>query len=175
MTNKQTAVADPVTKPPAWRRLTNRLPTPPDVADQNDLLWQELAGYFEWYDRGATRNRLSYQSLKVAVLVTGAAVTVLAASGAPAALSASLAAAIVVLEGAQQLFQFHANWISYRATAETLRGNGFAYAARVSPYEDPATRRSQLAEFLRDITTSENSAWTKTMKDAAPKDGITST
>jgi hypothetical protein len=99
----------------------------------------------------------------VATLVLAAAVTVLAATGAPAPLSASLAAAIVVIEGAQQLFQWHRNWISYRASAETLRTHAFAYAARIAPY-DGEDRAGRLAAKLTELTERENVDWADAMK-----------
>ncbi len=158
----------------AWQHLAGSLPQPADPGEQHDLLWQELDAQFRWYDRAATRSRLTYQTLKVAALVTGAAVTVLAATGAPAALTAALAASIVVLEGVQQVFQFHSNWIAYRATAETLRQHAFLYAAMVDPYADTQSRRDMLAEFMRDVTTKENTNWTSTMRQATPTSAVTS-
>ena len=152
----------------AWQHLADSLPQPADPTEQNDLLWQELDAQFRWYERAATRTRLSYQILKVAAIITGAAVTVLAAISAPAVLTAVLAAGIVVLEGVQQVFQFHSNWVTYRATAETLRQHAFLYVARVDPYADAQTRREKLAEFMRDITTKENTSWTSTMRQATP-------
>ena len=131
-------------------------------------MWLELGRRFAWYDSAASASRWCYQLMKIAALATGAAVTVLAAIRAPAALTASLAAAVVLLEGAQQVFQFHANWISYRATAETLREHRFLYAARVAPYDDVATRQAALAAFLRDLTTTENGTWSKTMSQTPP-------
>lgn len=100
-------------------------------------------------------------------MVFGAAVAVLAASDAPADLTAGLAASVVVLECVQQVFQFHPNWITYRATAETLRQNAFLCVARVGPYASAETRRDQLAEVVRDITAKENASWTGTMRQAA--------
>lgn len=151
-----------------WEALKDDLPAPPDDADRRDLLWQQLAAQFRWYDRAATRCRRGYLGLKIATLVLGGAVTVLAAIGAPAGLTATLAAAIVAAEGLQQLFQLHANWISYRATAEALRQQAFLYAAHVAPYSEPATRRDHLADVIRTITTTENTSWAKTMKQDLP-------
>ncbi|MGZ5416242.1 MAG: DUF4231 domain-containing protein [Nocardioides sp.] len=145
----------------AWERLGNQLPAP-DFEDPPSLVWRYVAAYFEWYSRGATYNRVAYQVGRVATLLLAAAVTVLAATGAPAALSASLAAAIVVIEGVQQLFQWHRNWISYRASAETLRTHAFAYAARIAPY-DGEGRAGRLAAKLSELTERENVDWAGTM------------
>jgi hypothetical protein len=149
-----------------WKRMSGRLPEPPRDEDRDDLLWQELTAQFGWYDKAATRSRLAYQILKLAALAAGAAVTVLAALSAPAALTASLAGGIVVLEGAQQMFQFHPNWISYRGTAETLRHHAFLYVADVSPFDDPATRRDRLAASLQEATARESATWADTMRKA---------
>jgi hypothetical protein len=150
----------------AWKRMTNSLPVPPRKADREDLLWQELVAQFSWYDKAATRTRLSYQVLKMATLVAGATATLLAAISAPAALTASVASVIVIAEGAQQMFQFHSNWISYRGFAEILRQQAFLYVADIKPYGDPATRRDRLAAALMTATTKEKTTWSTTMKQA---------
>lgn len=46
------------------------------------------------------------------------------------------------------MFQFHANWISYRAVAEALRQHAFRFTAEVDPYTDRATRRNLLAQAM---------------------------
>lgn len=45
-----------------------------------------------------------------------------------------LAAAIVVFEGAQHLYQLQEDWISYRSTAEALKHERYLYLARAGPY-----------------------------------------
>jgi hypothetical protein len=95
----------------AWQKLTSSLPAPPRAEDRADLLWQAFDAQFAWYDKAATRGRVAYQILKLMALAASAAVTVLAARSAPAGLTATVAGLIVVLEGVQQLFQFHPNWL----------------------------------------------------------------
>jgi hypothetical protein len=147
-----------------WKRLGNALPQPPVAEDREDLLWQEVSAQFAWYGKAATRTRLWYQGLKVLALVAGASVTLLAAISAPAAVTASVAGVIVVVEGAQQIFQFHSNWISYRGSAELLRRHAFLYVASVKPYDQPSTRRARLAAVLMEVTAEEKSSWSKTME-----------
>lgn len=144
-----------------WENLGDELPRP-DFEEPPGLAWRQLAAYFRAYSRGATYNRLAYQVSRVATLLLAATVTVLAAIEAPAALSASLAALIVVIEGMQQLFQWHANWLSYRVSAETLRRHAFAYAARTAPY-DAGDRADRLASTLGDLVERENLGWRGTM------------
>lgn len=148
----------------AWQDLGDHLPQPTDPAERADVLWKELDAQFRYYSQAATRTRLKYQVIKVAVLVISAAVTVLAATRASSALTAALAASVVVLEGAQQLFQFQANWITYRGTAEAMRQQAFLYVAQVGPYDDTQTRRERLGEFMTKITAMESASWTTAMR-----------
>ncbi len=163
----------PGTPPPgdeSWMALEAALPPAAPDGQQELLLEQEVDAVFQWYNRQATRARKAYQVLRVLVLVTGATVTVLAASAASPILTASLAAAVVVLEGLQQVFQFQKNWISYRSSAEGLRFHWFLYAARRAPYDDDRTRADRLAQVMREVTTKENAGWGGTMlgNDSGP-------
>ena len=146
------------------------LPAPADPAELADVVWQELVREFTRYDRWATQARIGYLALRLVALGVGALVTVLAATDAAPGLTASLAATVVVAEGAQQLFQAHTRWISYRSAAETLRREAFLYTAGLEPYSDgdPAVRRTRLGTAVRDITSSENTAWLRTMRQTAP-------
>ena len=80
-----------------------------------------------------------------------------------------MAGVIVVVEGAQQIFQFHANWISYRGSAERLRQHAFLYVASVKPYDQPSTRRTRLASALMDVASREKSNWSKVMEQESAK------
>jgi hypothetical protein len=154
---------------PSSARTSQLIATPADPEEASGALWQEVRQRFAWYDRAANRNRWAYYAVKLVFLIGGAAVTVLAAISAPAMITAILAGAIVVIEGIQQLFRFHANWISYRATAETIRVHAFAYVAEVEPYDDGRNRRTRLAEFLRDLALRENSTWSRIMRTSNPR------
>jgi hypothetical protein len=157
------AATDTTAPGPSKRGRRNLMPSPVDPALLNTVVWQQLDTDFEWYDSAANRCRLGYVCTRAAALLVGSAVTVLAATRAPAALTASLAATVVVAEGLQQLFQFHTNWISYRTTAESLRQYAFLCAAGVPPFDDPSTRLQRLAEAERDLVSRESGTWAATM------------
>ncbi len=89
-------------------------------------------------------------------------------------MTASVAGVIVVVEGAQQIFQLHSNWISYRGSAELLPQHAFLYVASVKPYDQPSTRRARLAAALMDVVTHEKSNWSKVMEQK-PVKGVTET
>lgn len=74
-------------------------------------------------------------------------------------LTGGLAAAIVVFEGAQHLYQLQEHWISYRSTAEALKHERYLYLARAGPYtgED---RHRRLAERVEGLVFQEHAKWT---------------
>src|SRR5664279_1602304 len=130
--------------------MNDQLPVPTDPGDAADLVWAEFCGQFKSYDRSASRSRLAYQWSKVLAIAIAAAVTVCAAIGAVAWVTATLAALVVVLEGLQQMFQWQRNWIEYRRTAESMRQRGLAFAARTGAYTGP-DRRDRLAGVLQEV------------------------
>ena len=121
----------------------------------------------------ARTNRLAYQLTRALALVIAAAVTVSAGVAAPPLLTAGLGAAIVVLEGLQQLFQWHLGWIAYRRAAETMRQHALDFVAGVGPYAstDPAQRIAALAQARRDVALAENWAWAGRMRRDGRQEG----
>lgn len=150
----------------ASSRLAHLLPgTDQGSQPDADLVWQELDSFYSWYSRAATRTRVAYQGLKVTSLLLAAVVTVLAASGAPSLLTACTGAAIVVVEGIQQLFKFHTNWLRYRVVTETLREHGLLYVARLTPYDgDSVDARARLGDLMRSVIEDERRQWAVQMK-----------
>ncbi len=49
------------------------------------------------------------------------------AASAPGWVAAAIGALVAVIEGAQQLYKFQENWISYRSTCEALRHERYLY------------------------------------------------
>jgi hypothetical protein len=158
-----------------WQRLDEALPSLPDPQDEADVVWQHLHAEFAWYHKAATRTRLGYQSTKTVSIAVAATVPALAAADAPPVWTASFAAVVVVLEGVQQLFQLHTNFLSYRSSAEAIRQLAYRYAGRVGPYRDATTRREILADELHAVISDESARWSSTMRKApagpAPSSG----
>jgi hypothetical protein len=69
-----------------------------------------------------------------------------------------LAAVIVVLEGAQHLYQFQEHWITYRPTAEALKRERYLHLAQAGPYAVD-DRHRQLAERLEGLISQEHAKW----------------
>jgi hypothetical protein len=68
----------------------------------------------------------------------------------------ALGAAIAVIEGLQQLNQYHANWISYRSTCEVLKHEKYLYLGKAGPYIVAADARALLAERVESLVSQEH-------------------
>lgn len=143
----------------------------PDAADpglSGSEVWTAYRDQFATYSHGATANRVRYQVTRIVSLTAAAAVTVCAGLSAPPWVTASLGALIVVLEGLQQLFQWHENWIAYRQAAETMRQHAIDFVSGVAPYDstDSNDRLSRLALLRRDVALRESGGWGGRMRSA---------
>ena len=129
---------------------------PPPAAE--DPTWERLEDGIGWYDRRSSENQRLYKWLKLLELAVAAVVPVVAGVGSPVWVTGGLAAVVVVLEGAQHLFQFHEHWITYRTTAEALKHERFLYLAKAGAYggED---RHGQLAMRIETLISQEHAKW----------------
>ncbi|MFI6170651.1 DUF4231 domain-containing protein [Nocardia sp. NPDC051052] len=125
--------------------------------DENDPVWVRLNEQLRWYSTNGAQAQRMYKRVKFAQIAVGAAVPVVALS-APAGLTASIAALVVIAEGAQQLFQWHTNWLRYRGTAEALKREKYLYLTASGPYRSP-DRRSILVERVEGVVGNENTGW----------------
>jgi Protein of unknown function (DUF4231) len=98
------------------RRGRSRL-CPPAV----DPTWDRLKDQIDWYDRKSGDNQRLYRWLKLLEIAVAASLAVVAAVHSPVWVTGGLAAAIVVLEAVQHLYQYQERWITYRSTAEALK------------------------------------------------------
>lgn len=128
--------------------------------------WQRLEDQLGWYDGKSASQKRWFHRLKVAQIVIAAAIPVVAGAGADAWITGSLGAAIVVLEGFQQLFQFQQNWLGYRATAEALKHEKYLYLAQAAVYRDATVRDAVLAERVEALVSQEQSSWSSVQAEA---------
>jgi Protein of unknown function (DUF4231) len=156
---------------PGW--MGDELPDPTDPDISESASWASFRDQFAVYSRGARVNRVAYQVARIVSLTAAAAVTVSAGLSAPAWVTASLGGLIVVIEGLQQLFQWHENWIAYRQAAETMRQHAIDFEAGVSPYDSRVMhdRLSRLALTRRDVALRESGGWAGRMRSAGASEG----
>ena len=123
-----------------------------------DPTWERLEDAIGYYDRRSGENQRWFRWLKLLELAVAAALPVVAGVGSPVWVTGGLAAVVVVLEGAQHLFQFQELWITYRATAESLKHEHYLYLAKAGPYagED---RHSKLATRTEALLSREHARW----------------
>jgi predicted metalloprotease with PDZ domain len=135
--------------------------------------WDRLEGQLGWYGGKAAEARKWYLGLKVLQIVVAAAITVVAAGGASRTVAAALGATVVVVEGIQQLFQFHGNWIRYRTAAEALKRERTLFLERAGPYADAGGERPEamLAEVVENIVSKEGAAWAGGSEPRRQKEG----
>ncbi len=159
---------------PGW--MSAELPDLADTADpelSRSAVWAAYRDQFASYSHGATTNRIAYQVARIISLLAAAAVTVSAGLSAPPWVTASLGGLIVVLEGLQQLFQWHENWIAYRQATEAMRQHAIDFVAGVAPYDsaDGRDRLARLALLRRDVAVRESGGWAGRMRSAGEGGG----
>ena len=135
--------------------------------EPGDPTWERLETEIDWYDRKSTSSQRWYKRLKLLELAAAAVLPVFAGLQSPVWVTGGLAALIVVLEGAQHLYQFQELWITYRSTTEALRHERYLYLAQAGPYlgED---RHRQLAERIEGLISQEHAKWTSSRR--APRE-----
>jgi hypothetical protein len=124
-----------------------------------DVTQDHLQDQIEWYDRKSRNNQKAFKYLKICTLAAAAAIPVLARIERLSWVTAGLGLFIVVLEGLQQLYQFHANWISYRSTCESLKHEKFLYLAKAGIYATANDPHALLAERIESSVSQEHAKW----------------
>lgn len=132
-------------------------------AGEEDPTWDRLEDQLGWYDRKSSENQRRYKRLKLLEIAVAASLPVVAAVHSPVWVTGGLAAVIVVLEGAQHLYQFQEHWITYRSTAEALKHERYLYLANAGPYAGD-DRYPQLAERLEGLISQEHAKWTSSRR-----------
>jgi hypothetical protein len=81
-----------------------------------------LQDQIDWYDRKSGSNQKAFKYLKICTISAAAIIPVLAkTSGISSSVTAGFGVFIVILEGLQQVNQYHTNWISHRSTCEARK------------------------------------------------------
>ena len=137
--------------------------------------WIRLNDQLSWYDRKSGDNQRWYKSIKTTQLVLAGAIPVvsfLEISWVRLA-TAVLGGTVAILEGVQQLGQFHNNWTSYRTTAEQLKHEKYLFLASSGPYRnlEPADALKLLAERVEEQISTEHAKWVSDTKQIEGSQG----
>jgi hypothetical protein len=126
--------------------------------DTQDPTLARLDDQLDWYDRKSAFSKRWYIRLRLAALVSAAAVPITSTFG-HSAVTSVLGVVIVIVEGVQQLNDFHENWMRYRSTAESLKHEKYLHAALAGPYHASDDPKRLLAERVEELVSTEHSRW----------------
>lgn len=141
------------------------------AAPPNTPAWERLETQIAWYDRKSGRNQAWFKRLKVAQIVTAAALPVAAGVSAPLWLMGGGGAVIVILEGLQQLQQYQQNWTTYRSTCERLKHEKYLFLATAGPYTLAPRPEALLAERVEGLVSQEHAAWVSQQQETVKRSG----
>ncbi len=131
-----------------------------------DPTLERLEDQIAWYDRKSATCQRRFKWLKGAQLVAAAAIPVVATLGVHAGVAAALGAAVVVLEGIQQLNQYQQNWAAYRSTCEALKHEKYLFLANAGPYSGSDDSRAVLADRIEGLISQEHAKWVSAREEA---------
>jgi hypothetical protein len=111
---------------------------------------QRLEDQIEWYDSRSLQNQRIFKVLKMVTILSAALIPFLVGLNIPQKLIiGGLGVLIAVMEGLQQVNQYHSNWITYRSTCEALKHEKFLYLAKAGPYAAATDAHVLLAKGSR--------------------------
>ena len=132
--------------------------------------YERLESQIAWHEARAARDQRAYKWLKRVQLVTGASIPVVAGFDVPVLVAGLLGAAVVILEGFEQIGQYQRNWLDFRSTAEALKREKYLFLAGAAPYSGP-DRGVRLAEHVEHVLARGTERWMAAQEDAAEDPG----
>jgi hypothetical protein len=139
-----------------------------------DVVQERLESQINWYDRRSGYNQRMFKSLKAATILISVSIPLCAAFG-TAIITGTLGATIALLEGLQQLNQYHQNWISYRSTAEALKHEKYLFLSAAGPYSSADSPKTLLAERVESLVSQEHAKWASSKEEVAKAKEASST
>jgi hypothetical protein len=137
--------------------------------------WYRLNDQLNWYDKRSGTNQRWYKIIKTTQLVLASAIPVVSFLEIPwvRLATAVLGGTVALLEGVQQLGQFHNNWTSYRTTAEQLKHEKYLFLSSSGPYRNLETPDALklLAERVEEQISTEHAKWVSDTKQIGGSQG----
>ena len=129
-----------------------------------DVTLDRLEEQIDWYDRRSASSQRAYKRLKICSIAAAALIPALATIEGLSLVTAGVGVLIVIIEGLQQLNQYHANWIAYRSTCEALKHEKFLYFGNAAHYAAANDPRALLAERIESLISQEHAKWASTQE-----------
>lgn len=143
--------------------MSQDVPKTPGSKD-DDSGYERLEDQIRWYDRESGRSRGMFKRLKTATMAISVSIPLSAAfvtryPSYTGVITGAMGATIALLEGLQQLNQYHQNWITYRSTAESLKHEKYLFLSTAGPYAAASNPRALLAERIESLVSQEHAKW----------------
>lgn len=136
---------------------------------ETDSGYPRLEQQIRWYDSKSKTAQRLYRRAKVAEITCAAAIPFMAKT--ETTVAAVLGIIIVILEGLQQVYQWHQNWITYRSTCEALRHEKYSYLGKSDVYatKDDEEAKRILVQRVEMLVSTEHSKWISRQEHEARK------
>jgi Protein of unknown function (DUF4231) len=140
-----------------------------------DVVIDRLEDQIKWYDNQSASAKRMFKRLKTATLAISVSIPLSAAFATryplqTGVITGVMGASIALLEGLQQLNQYHQNWITFRSTAEALKHEKFLFFATAGPYTAASNPKSLLAERIESLVSQENTKWASAQEQTPKTD-----
>ncbi|HXM49309.1 MAG TPA: DUF4231 domain-containing protein [Pyrinomonadaceae bacterium] len=138
-----------------------------------DVVIDRLEDQIKWYGQESAHAKRMFKRLKTATLAISVSIPLSAAFATlyplyTGVITGAMGASIALLEGLQQLNQYHQNWITYRSTTEALKHEKFLFLSTAGPYAATSNPKSLLAERIESLVSQEHAKWTSS-QEQTPK------
>jgi hypothetical protein len=122
-----------------------------------------------WYEARSRSNRHWYRSLKMLTIVSASLIPVVTGTASishSSLITSMLGVMMTIIEGIQQVNQFHANWIGYRSICEALKREKYLYLSGTGPYGTSSRSQALFAERVESSIAQENTRWLSTQSSS---------
>ena len=133
--------------------------TSDSVEQEPNSGYPRLERQIAWYDIKSMTAQRFYKRVKIVELVCAILIPFMARINADA--TASLGAAIILLESLEQMNQWSQNWTTYRSTCEALRHEKYSYLGKSGVYEGKTDEDAKriLTQRVESLISTEHSKW----------------
>jgi hypothetical protein len=137
-----------------------------------DYIEQRLSDQIEWYDRKSTTSQRWFKWLRFTEIVAAAIIPFLSGfAGDSLRIKIAIGAlgvVVAVIASFLGLLHLQEHWLTYRATAESLRREKFLFLTQTEPY-DKNDAFHLLVQRVEALLSKENTGWIQSM--AKPPEG----
>lgn len=141
-----------------------------------DVVIDRLEDQIKWYDKESAHSKRMFKRMKTGTMAISVSIPLGAAFATRypvymGVITGVMGASIALLEGLQQLNQYHQNWITFRSTAEALKHEKFLFLSTAGPYAAAENPRALLAERIESLVSQEHAKWASSQEQIPKSHG----